>query len=141
VPQKEGDTLTFLYLMPTGMNDPEQPTWGSWAGRYGLQEDAKGKPYYWANVKDDWQGTAHRDNTLKRWAVHLQNDFRARLDWCVAPRHKDANHPPAPHCQGDGGRKILFADAPAGKPLPPTAGRTPAPAGHPPRAPRDVLTG
>src|SRR5207248_11546264 len=48
LPQKEGDTMTFLYLVPTGMNDPEQPTWGSWAGRYGLQEDA-GKPYYWAN--------------------------------------------------------------------------------------------
>src|SRR5215212_22059 len=56
-PQKEGDTMTFLYLVPTGMNDPERPTWGSWAGRYGPQEEAKGKPYYWANVKDTWQGT------------------------------------------------------------------------------------
>jgi len=36
-PQKEGDTMTFLYLVPTGMNDPDQPGWGSWAGRYGLR--------------------------------------------------------------------------------------------------------
>src|SRR5207249_11048959 len=28
-----------------------------------------------------------------RWAVHLQNDFRARLEWCVKPV-KEANHPP-----------------------------------------------
>ena len=99
LPQKEGDTPTFLYLVPTGMNHPEKPTWGSWAGRYGLQEGALGKPYYWANVKDDWQGTVHRDNTLKRWAVHLQNDFRARMDWCVHD-FAGANHPPEPRVQG-----------------------------------------
>jgi len=94
-PQKEGDSMTFLYLAPTGMNDPQQPTWGSWAGRYGVQDEAQGKPYYWANQPDSWQGTTHRDNSLARWAAHLQNDFRARLDWCVKdPR--TANHPPRP---------------------------------------------
>ena len=44
---------------------------------------AEKRAYYWANQKDAWQGTTHRDNTLMRWAGHLQNDFRARLDWCV----------------------------------------------------------
>jgi hypothetical protein len=99
-PQKEGDTMTFLYLVPTGMNDPEQPTWGSWAGRYGHQKAEGDRPYYWANQQDTWQGTTNRDNTLKRWAVHLQNDFRARLNWCV----KDvtaANHPPQPKVRGN----------------------------------------
>jgi hypothetical protein len=91
--QKEGDTMTFLYLVPTGMNDPQRPTWGSWAGRYGLQDPSSGKPYYWANQSDAWQGTTHRDNSLVRWADHLQNDFRARLDWCVEDRD-EANHPP-----------------------------------------------
>jgi hypothetical protein len=98
-PQKEGDTMTFLYLVPTGMNDPEQPTWGSWAGRYGRQPAAGDRPYYWANEKDTWQGTTHRENTLKRWTVHLQNDFRARLDWCVKVV-AGANHPPEPKVRG-----------------------------------------
>ena len=115
-PQKEGDTMSFLYLVPTGMNDPTQPTWGSWAGRYGLNEKEAPRPYYWANVKDTWEGTTHRDNTLRRWAVHLQNDFKARLDWCVAPAGK-ANHPPQVRCQGDATGKILFAKAPAGATL------------------------
>lgn len=114
-PQKEGDTMSFLYLVPTGMNDPQQPTWGSWAGRYGLNEKEAPRPYYWANQKDRWEGTTHRDNTLKRWAVALQNDFRTRLNWCVAPVGR-ANHAPQPHCQEDGSGKILFAKAPAGKP-------------------------
>jgi len=43
--QKEGDTMTFLYLVPTGMNDPNEPTWGSWAGRYGPHEEFPGKEY------------------------------------------------------------------------------------------------
>src|SRR5215471_13140003 len=91
--RRRGDTMSFLYLVPTGMNDPMQPTWGSWGGRYGLNEKDAPRPHYWANQKDQWEGTTHRDNTLKRWAVHLQNDFRARLNWCVAPVAK-ANHPP-----------------------------------------------
>jgi hypothetical protein len=81
----EGDSMTFLYLIPTGMNDPAEPTWGSWAGRYGRQEQFLDRDYYWANESDTWEGTTHRENTLRRWAVDLQNDFKARLDWCVKP--------------------------------------------------------
>lgn len=92
--QKEGDTMYFLYLLPTGMNDPMQPTWGSWGGRYGPHDEFPGKSYFWANLKDTWQGTTHRDNTLARWAAALQNDFAARMDWCVADDFKKANHPP-----------------------------------------------
>src|SRR2546426_320837 len=91
--QKEGDTMTFLYLAPTGLNDPNQPTWGSWAGRYGLNPNFPGRSYYWANQVDSWNGTTNRDNTLARWATHVQNDFRARLDWCVKD-FAQANHPP-----------------------------------------------
>jgi hypothetical protein len=104
--QKEGDTMSFLYLVPTGMNDPEQPTWGSWAGRYSLNPAFRGKPYYWAHQADAWQGTTHRDNTLKRWAADLQNDFRARLDWCVKP-HNEANHPPVIIVNDQAGKDML----------------------------------
>lgn len=108
-PQKEGDSMTFLYLVPTGMNEPEQPTWGSWAGRYGLQKEDDKRAYYWANQKDEWQGSTHRDNTLKRWAEHLQNDFRARLDWCVKDV-KSANHPPVPKVSGKLQREVKPGD-------------------------------
>ena len=91
--QKEGDSGTFLYLVPTGMNDPLQPGWGSWAGRYGPRDDAAGRNYFWANQPDSWNGATNRDNSLRRWAAHLQNDFRARLDWCVKP-FSEANHRP-----------------------------------------------
>ncbi|HTI50707.1 MAG TPA: nucleoside hydrolase-like domain-containing protein [Planctomycetaceae bacterium] len=99
-PQKEGDSMTFLYLAPTGMNDPDHPGWGSWAGRYGRQEAFPDREYYWANQRDTWNGSTHRDNTLARFAADLQNDFRARLNWCVKP-FSEANHPPVVRIAGD----------------------------------------
>jgi len=32
----EGDTPTFLGLIPNGLNAPERPDWGGWGGRYEL---------------------------------------------------------------------------------------------------------
>jgi len=125
-PQKEGDTMAFLYLVPTGMNDPSQPGWGSWAGRYGPNPEAPGKPYYWANRVDTWNGTTDRENTLRRWAEHLQNDFRVRLEWCVK-EYAQANHPPVPHVRGPlrrtlrGGEEVMLdaggSTDPDGQPL------------------------
>ncbi|HWN94501.1 MAG TPA: nucleoside hydrolase-like domain-containing protein [Methylomirabilota bacterium] len=114
--QKEGDTPTFLYLVPTGMNDPEQPAWGSWAGRYGTREDAVGKPYFWANQLDAWNGTTNRDNVLARWAADLQNDFRARLEWCVKPL-AEGNHPPRVILNGTAGNDVLRFHVSAGTEL------------------------
>jgi hypothetical protein len=111
--QKEGDTMTFLYLVPTGMNDPEHPTWGSWAGRYGHNEAFSGRPYFWANQRDAWNGATNRDNTLARWAADLQNDFKARLDWCVKS-FAVANHAPAAVINGQGHQDIVHIDVTAG---------------------------
>lgn len=113
--QKEGDTMMLLYLLPTGMNDPNEPTWGSWGGRHGLNEEHRGKPYYWANQHDTWNGTTSRDNTLARWAAHLQNDFRARMDWCVADSFDGANHPPRAMLNGDTSEQIMYLSTKAGE--------------------------
>lgn len=120
---KEGDSWTFIYLIPNGLSDPRQPTWGGWAGRYGPRggdplnkNGPSGAQFFWANQRDTLGGTTNRDNTVLRWVEHLQNDFKARLDWCVASRLADANHAPTPHCQGDGTRAVLQFEAPAGKP-------------------------
>jgi hypothetical protein len=130
-PQKEGDSMTFLYLIRTGMNDPEQPAWGSWGGRYGLNPEFRNKePYYWANQADTWRGATHRDNTLGRWAADLQNDFRARLDWCVQPPG-EANHPPAALLNGQGGKEILHLTAAPGATVELTAASSSDPDGQP----------
>ncbi|HEY2952718.1 MAG TPA: nucleoside hydrolase-like domain-containing protein [Verrucomicrobiae bacterium] len=113
--QKEGDSYTFLYLIPTGMNDPMQPGWGSWAGRFFVRDDFQppNPAYFWPKARDVWQGTTNRDNTLKRWAADLQNDFRARMDWCVKP-FREANHHPVAVLNGDASKRIQTIHAPAG---------------------------
>ncbi|MBN2452415.1 MAG: DUF1593 domain-containing protein, partial [Lentisphaeria bacterium] len=130
MPQKEGDTMTFLYLLPTGMNDPEHPDWGSWAGRYGPNPEHPGKPCYWADQPDSWRGTTHRDNGLARWAVALQNDFRARMDWCVADAFHQANHPPLAVLNGDRTRAVLHLDAKPGDAVDLTAAESSDPDGN-----------
>lgn len=114
--QKEGDTMSFLYLVPTGMNDPREPGWGSWAGRYGLMDHAGGRRYFWANQVDTYNGTTHRENSLLRWAEHLQNDFRARLDWCVTSK-SEANHRPKAVVNGNATEEILRLNQRAGEPV------------------------
>jgi hypothetical protein len=91
--QKEGDTMTFLNLIPNGLNEPEHPEWGSWSGRFSPRKDAGARRYFWPDQRDTLNGKTNRDNTLLRWAAHLQNDFRARMDWCVKD-FAHANHPP-----------------------------------------------
>ena len=71
----EGDTPSWLALIPNGLNDPEHPGWGGWGGRYelylpkinvadpktfirgvfidGVPIDAETRPI-WTNAIDDW---------------------------------------------------------------------------------------
>ncbi len=107
---KEGDTPTFLYLVPNGLNEPIQPTWGGWAGRYGPNTNHPGLAAFWASEVDVWNGSTNRDNTLRRWAAHLQNDFKARLDWCVND-FAHANHPPLARVRGELRRTVKAGEA------------------------------
>ena len=129
--QKEGDSPTFLYLIPNGLSDPMQPTWGGWAGRFGVRSDWRpsNADYYWAGERDRLSGSTNRDNTLKRWAADLQNDFRARMDWCVQPFAK-ANHPPRAVLNGDASQGVLTFDARAGTTVQLSAAGSSDPDGH-----------
>ena len=89
----EGDSPTFLYLLPNGLGVPEEPSFGSWGGRYerrgGIFTDA-------ADTVTGADGERHTSNqaTIFRWREAYQNEFAARMDWSVTPAREDANHPP-----------------------------------------------
>jgi hypothetical protein len=88
---KEGDTPSFLSLVPNGLTDVDHPWLGSWGGRFA----ASGR--FLTDVPD--QDIHSRDDpdprvsSVYRWRPSFQADFQARLDWCVKPFDK-ANHPP-----------------------------------------------
>jgi hypothetical protein len=91
---KEGDTPSFLGLIPNGLNDPDQPTWHSWGGR-SVQKDPS-RPLF-LDAQESYPGSEKdrdiRMNHVWRWRPAYQNDFAARMDWCVKA-FKEANHPP-----------------------------------------------
>jgi hypothetical protein len=131
----EGDTPTFFYLKPNGLNDPEQQWQGSWGGRftrekrkngnieiqeYGGADCSKGcfvneLPYldYWMYVedKDIWkyQETSYNNVwcSIFRWRRDFQNDFAARMDWTVR-KYKEANHNPIAILNGDKTRNVIY---------------------------------
>src|SRR5437899_2220159 len=72
----------------------------------------------------------NRDATLKRWATDLQNDFRARLEWCVKPPG-EANHPPVAAVGGRPGKAIVHRRAAAGSTLVLSAAGSSDPDGDP----------
>lgn len=101
----EGDSPSFLYLIDNGLGSPENPNYGSWGGRYDLYipryrnfySETETRPI-WTNTEDKVKGVDGNfyfsdKATVWRWRSAYQNDFAARMDWCVKP-FNEANHPP-----------------------------------------------
>lgn len=112
----EGDTPTFLYLIPNGLNEPERPDFGGWGGRYEhytpeLKEEKTWRADWpktlqetrslWTNAKDSVyipskdSSSVGIHETIWRWRTEFQNDFAARMDWTVNA-FDEVNHPPVP---------------------------------------------
>lgn len=101
----EGDTPTFLYLIPNGLGSPERPDYGSWGGRYEYYTPRYRKWFFepetrpiWSDTEDEVMGVdgaiySSNKATIWRWRQAYQNDFAARIDWTIKP-YKEANHPP-----------------------------------------------
>lgn len=101
----EGDTPSFLYLVPNGLGAPEHPDYGSWGGRYGKVSEWDG---IWTDTSDlvtGKDGNTHQTNkaTIWRWREAFQNDFAARIQWTLQASYKGANHAPVPMLNGVGG--------------------------------------
>ena len=104
----EGDTPSFLYLINNGLGSSEHPDYGSWGGRYELYTPRNQLYYFepetrplWTNAVDevfseeDQQYHTGIHATIWRWREDFQNDFAARMDWCIM-EYEEANHPPVP---------------------------------------------
>ena len=101
----EGDTPSYLNLIPNGLNYPEHPNYGGWGGRYEYyipkkEYTATNEKYpIWTNASDTVIGNNHikycsPQATIWRWREAFQNDFAARMDWTMTDNYKHANHPP-----------------------------------------------
>lgn len=81
----EGDTPSFLGLIPNGLNAPEHPEWGGWGGRY-ILADSSGAQGLFSDAAD-WVVGINNETylsqfaTIWRWRRAYQYDFAARMQW------------------------------------------------------------
>ena len=106
---KEGDTPSFFYILPNGLSDPEHPGWGGWGGRF--RPSGRGREY--RDAADTVDGKSSSLATIYRWREAYQNDFEARMDWCVKP-FDAANHAPSASVNGDTTLRVLKMEADPG---------------------------
>ena len=102
---KEGDTPSFFYVLPDGLSDPEHPEWGNWGGRF--RRSGRGNEY--VPAEDSMDGAPDMLYTIHRWRRAYQNDFEARMDWCVES-YDHANHVPVSVANNDKTRRVLKID-------------------------------
>ncbi len=102
---KEGDTPSWFYFLQNGLQDPDQPAWGGWGGRFKPDGDL------FFRDDDDFADTViNARATVFRWRSDFQNDFQARMEWCILP-YEEANHPPVAVVMGDETNEILHMEA------------------------------
>jgi hypothetical protein len=106
---KEGDTPSWFYFLRNGLSDPERPEWGSWGGRFRRVRDR-----YFNDAEDRVGDVKDARATVWRWRPAFQNDFAARMDWCVTNQARGANHAPSAVLNGQRGTDIVRIDVSGG---------------------------
>nr|WP_299346222.1 DUF1593 domain-containing protein [Allomuricauda sp.] len=126
-----GGTSTWIGHVNQGLYVPEEITWGGWGGRFSAEKhknvladqlrwadlvetENQYKPFFmYVEVADKWTdkatGSTYNDigTPIYRWREAYQNDFEARMDWCIAPYEK-ANHNPVATVNGDASDGIIY---------------------------------
>ena len=85
----EGDTPSFLYVMPNGLNDPEDPHQAGWAGYHERGICADSLTTAWTS----WQEPLRSISVgyKRRFYPDELNDFCARMQWAAEGK---GNHNP-----------------------------------------------
>ncbi|WP_228527621.1 DUF1593 domain-containing protein [Pararhodonellum marinum] len=106
----EGDTPAFLYLISAfyGLNDPMDPTMGSWGGRFVPMDESYGANYY--------HTCGLEKSNLIRWVPQTSHDFWARLQWSIKDP-EEVNYVPMACIDGNKSNEILYLKAKAGEKL------------------------
>ncbi|WP_373497160.1 nucleoside hydrolase-like domain-containing protein [Aquiflexum sp.] len=96
----EGDTPAFLYLLSAvrGLNDPLEPTQGSWGSMFRPMGEDFPQGYY---------HTCDVDNQhLERWIPEVKNSFMNRLQYSIK-NPDEVNHEPIAVLNGNKSNEII----------------------------------
>lgn len=89
----EGDNVSFMGLIDTGLRSEPDPAWGGWGGRL-VQKSTS--PNLWISAPSDLgpDGKPITSYGWTRWIPAAQNDFATRLKWSITPPGQAVNHRP-----------------------------------------------
>ena len=105
----EGDTPSFLYVLPNGLNDPEDPTQAGWAGYHQRGLCADSLTTAWTS----WQEPVRSISVGYKQRFYLNElyDFVERMSWADKG---EGNHNPVVVVNGHQGPSPLVLHAKAG---------------------------
>lgn len=135
----EGDTPSWLGLIGNGLGWSVRPDYGGWGGRYREFQPWGEKRRLWTDTRDSRDTVTSDENnrtetsnhaTIWRWREAFQNDFAARMDWCVADDFKKANHNPVAVLNGDTTKAVIELTAKPGETVTLTAAGSTDPDGQ-----------
>ena len=108
----EGDTPSFLHMMPSGLNDPDDPAQAGWGGMhlYGLSPD--GQTSAWTNWQQPLKDIS--DRYEKHFYPDEFRDFAARMQWAA---EGEGNHNPVVLIGRQGGLAPIEVNARPGQTL------------------------
>lgn len=121
---KEGDTPSWFFFMNNGLSVPELPELGSWGGRF-----IKNTSGYFSDAQDSLMNIKNARATVFRWRADFQNDWAARMDWCVKD-FDSCNHKPHVFVNHSAGASLMKIIASAGKTITLDATQSSDPDGH-----------
>ena len=108
----EGDTPSFLNVMPNGLNDPEHPEQVGWGGchQFGISPDRETSA--WTNWQEPLRGIS--STYEHKFYPDEFNDFAARMQWAAEGQ---GNHNPVVRIDGKEGLKPIEVTAKPGAKL------------------------
>lgn len=101
----EGDTPSFLNVMPNGLNDPNDPEQVGWGGchHFGISPD--GETYAWTNWQEPLRSVSRSYEQVFYYDEF--NDFAARMQWAA---EGDGNVNPIVSVTAKGGSEGLAGE-------------------------------
>ncbi|MDO3387890.1 DUF1593 domain-containing protein [Gilvimarinus sp. SDUM040013] len=106
----EGDSPSFFYVLPNGLNNPERPSWGGWGGYFEWAITPDEETYALTNHEDIEAGKISRKYEEKFYPA-IFNDFVARMDWV---ENGSGNRNPVATVDGDQSLSPLMKTPTAG---------------------------
>ena len=106
----EGDTPSFLYVMPNGLNDPEDPHQAGWAGYHERGFCVDSLTTAWTSWQEPVISISVGYKT--RFYPDEINDFMARMQWAAEGQ---GNHNPQVVINGNDGLQPIHIQAKAGE--------------------------